>query len=47
MTKALKDEDEMSITSLEAIMCIINAPARKHILRERLINRMNDEKGNL
>lgn len=45
MTKSLKDDDEMSLTSMEAIMSIVNLSARKQILRDRLINRITDEKG--
>ena len=45
MTDALKDEDEMSLTSMEAVMSIITYSIRKQILRDRLINRMTDEKG--
>jgi hypothetical protein len=45
MTNALKDEDEMSIMSMEAIMTIICVQPRKTAIRERLLNRMSDEKG--
>ena len=45
MTKSLKDDDEMSLTSMEAIMSIVNLSVRKQILRDRLINRITDEKG--
>jgi hypothetical protein len=44
MTKSLKDEDEMLIKSMEAIMAIITVSVRKQILRDRLIKRMTDEK---
>jgi hypothetical protein len=44
MTKSLKDEDEMLIKSMEAIMAIITISVRKQILRDRLIKRMTDEK---
>jgi hypothetical protein len=44
MTKSLKDEDEMLIKSMEAIMAIVTVSVRKQILRDRLIKRMTDEK---
>ena len=44
MTKSLKEEDEMLITSMEAIMAIVHVDGRKQLLRDRLINRMTDEK---
>lgn len=44
MAKSLKDEDEMLIKSMEAIMAIATVGVRKQILRDRLIKRMTDEK---
>ena len=44
MTKELKDEDEMLITRMEAIMAIATVNVRKQITRDRLVKRMTDEK---
>ena len=44
MTKALKDEDEMSVLSMETMMGIIAIGLRRQLLRDRYICRMTDEK---
>ncbi|KAJ3016068.1 hypothetical protein HKX48_004246 [Thoreauomyces humboldtii] len=44
LTENSKQEDEMALISMEAIVSIVNFSARKQILRERLMKRMTDEK---
>lgn len=45
MTEHSKQEDEMALITMEAVVSIINFSARKQILRTRLMKRMTDEKG--
>ena len=45
MTLGLREDDEIAITTLEAVMSIIALGSRKQILRDRLLSRMTDEKG--
>ncbi|KAI8589518.1 hypothetical protein BDZ88DRAFT_461954 [Geranomyces variabilis] len=44
LTENSKQEDEMALISMEAVVSIVNFSARKQILRERLMKRMTDEK---
>ena len=45
MTSALQNEDEMTLVELETLMTIMTVQSRKQVLRDRLINRLTDEKG--
>ena len=45
MTSALQNEDEMTLIELESLMTIMTVQSRKQVLRDRLINRLTDEKG--
>ncbi|KAJ3300337.1 hypothetical protein HK104_001755 [Borealophlyctis nickersoniae] len=44
MTDSSKEQDEMSLIGMEAVVSIINFSIRKQILRSRLMNKMTDEK---
>ncbi|KAJ3038616.1 hypothetical protein HDV00_000460 [Rhizophlyctis rosea] len=43
-TRSLREEDEMSLLGMEAVVAIINFSVRKQILRSRVMGRMSDEK---
>ncbi|KAJ3340438.1 hypothetical protein HDU93_007045 [Gonapodya sp. JEL0774] len=44
LTTAIKDEEELSILKMEALVGIINPTARRQLVRNRLLDRMTDEK---
>ncbi|KND01565.1 uncharacterized protein SPPG_03365 [Spizellomyces punctatus DAOM BR117] len=44
MTERSKQEDEMALIAMEAVVSIVNFSTRKQILRSRLMKKMTDEK---